>query len=336
VTPSTIPRVVFDDRSARSPRTTGWERYSRSFLAALGQRVRLLELDAPTVAARLRTDWVTLPTVSARKDAGAAVLHLPTFPPTPVLRGPLVWTVHDLTWWLHRETSSAAGRRYYGPLAALAMRRRDAVFVTPSFRVRTEMLERFGMDEDRVVAAPLGVTSLPDRDPYEADRPYVLTVATLEPRKNLAYLLQAYERSKLRATHDLRIVGRQGWQAPQLANVQHMENVDDATLSSLYRGADALISPSVYEGFGLPLLEAMSLGVPVVCSDIPVYREVTGGLARYFSLDDVGDLVAALDGLTSPDRATSERLRAWSRRFTWAACVDHTERAYTKALEIRG
>src|SRR4051794_21011775 len=111
--------AVFDDRSANATRTSGGERDSRNLLAALGQHVRPLGLCAPSMRRRVQSDWMTLPRLARRRGRGRLPLHLPTFPPTPVTKGPLVWTVHDLTWWVHRETSSAAGRTYYGPLAAL-------------------------------------------------------------------------------------------------------------------------------------------------------------------------------------------------------------------------
>lgn len=322
--------AAFDDRSANEERTTGWERYSRDLLAALGQRVRPLGLHTAGMGRRVRSDWVTLPHLS--RERGRLPLHLPTFPPTPAMRGPLVWTVHDLTWWTQRHTSSAAGRVYYGPLAALAMRRRDVTWVTPSHQIRDELMDRFGLPPDAVIATPLGVSSLPDGEAFVADRPYVLSVATMEPRKNLGFLLEAYARSSLRRTHDLRLIGRRGWGVEPPSDVVVMGAVDDRTLAALYRGAAALVSPSLYEGFGLPLIEAMSVGLPVLCSDIPVYREVTGGLVRYFSLRSTDDLVDQLDALVDAPEADRDQWRRWAGRFTWTSCAELTMTAYRRAL----
>jgi glycosyltransferase involved in cell wall biosynthesis len=214
------------------------------------------------------------------------------------------------------------------------MRRRRAVLITPSEQVRLEILDRFEVDESRVFATPLGVVQLPEAIPFRAERPYVLAVATLEPRKNLSYLLEAYQRSRLKRTHDLRLVGRPGWNAPPLPNVTVMTAVDDVQLSALYRGAAALISPSIYEGFGLPLIEAMSLGVPTLCSDIPVHREVTGGLVEYFSLEDLDDLVWRLDRIADPQVEQQGLWRSWAARFTWDACADATILAYRRAAQL--
>ena len=326
------PLAAFDDRSANSRRTTGWERYSRSLLAALGGRVEPLHVDAPTMRRRILSDWVGVPSARMRGGVRGMPLHLPTYPPTPLTRGPLIWTVHDLTWWTHRETSSAAGRRYYYPLAALAMRRRDVVYVTPSYQVRTELLQRFAIDPRRVVATPLGVSPLPPNAPFIGGRPYILSVATLEPRKNLTFLLKAYATSAISRTHDLRLVGRRAWSSAALENVIYMADVDDTMLSSLYRGADAIVSPSVYEGFNLPIVEAMSVGVPVICSDIPVHREVAGDHGRFFSLKNMDDLVGLLDGLGPPDEDERGRLGAWASQYTWASCAELTMKAYQAAL----
>jgi glycosyltransferase involved in cell wall biosynthesis len=325
------PRAAFDDRSANLQRTSGWERYSRSLLHALAGRVQPLGLAAPTMRRRVETDWVTLPGARRRSGLWTVPLHLPTYPPTPLLRGPLVWTVHDLTWWFYPETSSAAGRAYYRPLASLALRRRDITWVTPSHQVRREMLERFPLSPEAVVATPLGVSALPASEPYTADRPYILSVGTLEPRKNIGLLLEAYARSAVRLTHDLRLIGRPGWGVELPTDVILMTSVDDRALSALYRGADALVSPSIYEGFGLPLIEAMSVGLPVLCSDIPVYREVTGGLAQYFSVATSDALVDLLDALGDDSEVERERRRRWAARFTWEACAESTLTAYKRA-----
>jgi glycosyltransferase involved in cell wall biosynthesis len=335
--PTEVPghlSAAFDDRSANAHRISGWERYSRSLLQALDGRVAPLGLTAPTFRRRVETDWVTLPGARRKLDVRRMPLHLPTFPPTPPLRGPLVWTVHDLSWWLHPETSSGAGRAYYRPLATLALRRRDITCVTPSHQVRLEMLERFHLPPEAVVATPLGASALPASEPYTADRPYILSVATLEPRKNLGLLLQAYARSAIRRTHDLRLIGRLGWGVQPPADVILMTSIDDRTLSALYRGADALISPSVYEGFGLPLIEAMSVGLPVLCSDIPVYREVTGGLAEYFSPTTPDELVDLLNAMGADTQAERERRRRWAAQFTWEACAESTVKACERSAAV--
>ena len=190
------PRVAFDDRSANAQRTTGWERYSRSLLSALDGRVQPSGWRRRPCGGAWRRTGSRCPAPAE----GVAVhdpLHLPTFPPTPLLRGPIVWTVHDLTWWLHPEKSSAAGRAYYRPLASLALRRRDITWLTPSHQVRLEMIERFGLSPEAVGHATRSLGTSRQRA-HLADRPYILSVGTLEPRKNLGLLLQAYARSAIR------------------------------------------------------------------------------------------------------------------------------------------
>ena len=162
-------------------------------------------------------------------------------------------------------------------------------------------------------------------------KPYVVVVATVEPRKNLHALIEAYCLGNFREDFDLVVVGRRGWgpNTPPVAGCHFTGDVTDTELMALYQGARALVSPSLYEGFGLPLVEAMLAGLPVFCSDLPVYREVTGGRARYFdpSLTD-----ALIDALREAGEATEAAPEAeeWAKRFTWRRAACEMERILSR------
>lgn len=310
---------IFDARSAAWPRTTGWERYTREIARRIGgvdADVEVRTKGSHRIGSRVWQDLVATP-VAVR---GTRVAHFPTLPPAPWARprAALVYTLHDLTWWRWRDTASRMGRHYYAPLAAAAARGR-AHLVADTAAARDEIVEHFGLAADSVTVVSLGVELPPPADVPARPRPYLLSVGTLEPRKNMSRLAEAYRLSGLSATHDMLVVGRLGWgQLP--SGMELVSDVGDAELVSIYQGASALVLPSLYEGFGLPAVEAMQLGVPVICSDIPVLREVTGGRATYVDATDVDLLVDALRA--APRACAAEGAATWaSTTYTWDATV---------------
>lgn len=163
--------------------------------------------------------------------------------------------------------------------------------------------------------------------------PFFLTVGTIEPRKNLLRLLEAYElyRSQHQGTASLVIVGERGWKAepffkalsvhPFRANIQLTGYVTDELLAELYTHAEAMIYPSVYEGFGLPVLEAFACGCPVVCSGVTSLPEVGGEVAIYFDPSDSRDIVKGMlriEALSEAERRTlRESCLQRASRFSW-------------------
>jgi glycosyltransferase involved in cell wall biosynthesis len=255
------------------------------------------------------------------------VAHFPTLPPAPWARpgGALVYTLHDLTWWRWRETASRMGRHYYARLADRTARR-GAHIVVDTRAVRDEVVEHFGLDPSDVTVVPLGVELPEPSELPRRPRPYLLSVGTLEPRKNMTRLAEAYRRSGVAATHDLLVVGRLGW-GDLPAGLEVLSGLSDGQLAATYAGATALVLPSLYEGFGLPAVEAMQLGVPVICSDIDVLREVTGGRATFVDATDLDCLVAALRA--APEACAPEGAADWARKtYRWDLTVEHLSRLY--------
>jgi glycosyltransferase involved in cell wall biosynthesis len=219
------------------------------------------------------------------------------------------------------------------------------VVVTPSRAVADEVVEAFGIRQELVIATPLGVdgswaTASPADDAWLAarglPRDFVVFTGAREPRKNLATLLDAHRRAReTGTTPDLVLAGPSGW-GPDLPAGQsgvHMTGwLSREDLRSLVARARASVLPSHYEGFGLPVLEAMAAGTPVLASDIPVHREVTGGLARLLPPSDADAWAEAL--LTVPDRSgeTGAAARRWALSHTWTECARRTVGAYEVAL----
>lgn len=280
------------------------------------------------------------------------VFHGTNFVLPPTLRAAGVLTVHDLAYLRHADTVSATSAAYRD-LVPRGLRR-AAVVLTPSRTVAAELADAYPFAADRIRATPLGVDAAwaraqpldaADRARLGVPADYLLFVGTREPRKNLPVLLQAHRRA---AGDDpdgvppLVLAGPAGWgdidpaEAADPGDVVRCGFLPGEVLRSLVAGATALVLPSRYEGFGLPVLEALACGVPVVCSDLPVLLEVGGDQCRYVPVGDVDALATALLEVAGrrPDGGQPAR-RAWAARFTWQACADLTAAAYRDAAGTR-
>jgi glycosyltransferase involved in cell wall biosynthesis len=269
---------------------------------------------------------------------------------------PLIVTVHDLLplrfpHLFTRET------RIHTQLCNHFVRRATRI-ITPSAYTRGEVIELLGVAEERVVAIPEGCASR--FSPLEVDRdalryeygikgPYMLCVGTLEPRKNLTTALHVFRRiSAARPDVELVLVGGRGWRNQdferELAGSGSAERlrltgfVDDKRLADLYAGAACFLYPSLGEGFGLPPLEAMACGAPVIISDAPALVEVCDDAALSAPALDVEALAehvnAILDDGELSDRLCAAGL-ARARRFTWQDAAEATERVYRDVLAHR-
>ncbi len=282
---------------------------------------------------------------------GLDVVHAPSLAVPPRSDAvPLVVTVHDAAPLVFPETYPRRGRWFHATGFRAAARRADAV-IAPTQAAADEIVQRTAIRADQLQIVPHGV----DQDVSDAaavhemrralglgDAPYVLWVGTLEPRKNVAVLLAAFRRVvDAGLPHALVLVGSKGWldtasaiRAPMVAlgdRVHLTDSLPDRSLHALYHGADLLALPSLHEGFGLPVLEAMAQETAVVCSDIAVLREVAGDAAAFVPARDADGWADALVGLLR-DEATRARLaragRARAEGFTWGRCVERTRAVY--------
>jgi glycosyltransferase involved in cell wall biosynthesis len=260
----------------------------------------------------------------------------------PPSRRPRVVTVHDLSFLLTPQFADPGLVRYLTSAVPRAIDA-SAIVITVSASVAAEVAGRFPAARDKIVAIPNGVR-IPEHLParHDSDRPELLAVGTVEPRKNFSTLIPAM--GAVRASHPdarLTIAGRIGWRSEEIVEailaaemsgiVRFVEAPDDDTLESLYATATLAVSPSFYEGFGLPVLEAMARRVPVVASDIEAHRETGGDAACYADPDSAESWAAAILRLLddSPKRARMAQ-RGFSRagRFSWQETARRTRRAY--------
>jgi glycosyltransferase involved in cell wall biosynthesis len=267
----------------------------------------------------------------ARRD-GVDVLHCPTQRAPVRSSVPLVVTFHDLAVLRHPQTFNRWTRTYSRlalPRVARAARRLIAV----SEFTRRELLELLEVPEEkvRVVRNAVGPPFAAEGEAAAGD--YVLAVSTLEPRKNLPRLVDAFQRANLDGCR-LLVAGAQGWGSVRLDGdrVRWLGEVGDEELARLYRGARCVAYVSFYEGFGLPVLEAMACGAPVVAARTPAAEEVAGSAAV---LVDPLDSEAIAAGLAEAvDRR--EELRAQglerARAFSWADAARATVEVYREAV----
>ena len=277
-----------------------------------------------------RAGWPPVEWLSGPVD----VFHGTNFVLPPTRRAAGVLTIHDLTYDHSPETVTAASLRYQALVPrALA---RGAVVVTPTRTVAGEVRDRYCLDPERVVATPLGVAGHwygPHDPPPGLPAEYVLFVGSREPRKNLPVLLDAMKR--LPDAPPLVLVGPPGWgPAVDTANTITPGYLSGRELASVVAHASVFVFPSRYEGFGLPPLEALAAGTPVVASDLPVLREVLGEQASYVPVGDADALADTIGrALRAGDGGPGGRAarRAHAARFTWARCARATVAAYERA-----
>lgn len=327
---------------------TGWTAHHRDVTAAqvpgvLGPR----QLPLPRRAVIAAWERHTGPA-----PRGADLVHAPTLLVPPRRGRPLVVTIHDAVPWTHPTTLTARGVAWHRRMGEYAARIADLV-VVPTRTVADELAGLLPALGDRVMVVNGGVTDALRQVPSDAaerarrlDLPeggYVLSLATLEPRKGLDVLLAALAEP---AAPDLPLllVGQPGWGGvdPYAEAARHgvpegrvrvLGRIDDADLSVVLRRATMLAAPSRAEGFGLPVVEAMAVGTPVVTSDAPALVEVGGGATVVVPRESPAELAEALRAVAEDDamhRRLSDAGRTRADSYSWNDAAHTLWDAYEK------
>lgn len=284
------------------------------------------------------------------------VLHSPDFIPPAAGAKRRIITVHDLTFLHYPEFLTPDSRRYYADQIRWAVTEADHISVD-SEATRQDLVELLNVAAEKIttiyLAANPAHTAMYDAveiqktlDEYRLPGGFILSVGTLEPRKNIPTLLHAYHRWRHERKDELPLVlvGGRGWLYDEIfATIQRLglsdsvfflEGVSDIKLAHLYRAAGVLAMPSYYEGFGLPALEAMHAGCPVIASDRGSLIEVVGQAALRIEPDDIDGWVDAIDRVLT-DTSLSQQLAIEGYRqaanFTWAKTAQATLALYRGA-----
>ena len=265
------------------------------------------------------------------RETGTAVFHGTNFEVPWLGRTPSVLTIHDLSPWLDPAWHHAADRvRLRTPW--LVRLGRAKLIITVSEAMRRQVITHFDVAEARVRAVPLAAASMFQPVARTGTPPYFLCVATLEPRKNIPALVEAWRASRAATGAELWLVGRQREDfvlLPPEPGLRVLGEVPDERLPGLISGALAFVYPTLYEGFGLPVLEAMQCGCPVITSRDPAVMEVSGGAAIHTST-----LLEMTEGMISLARQPNlrERLAEGGRKragaFSWSRTACETRAIY--------
>jgi glycosyltransferase involved in cell wall biosynthesis len=300
----------------------GTARYVRELTVALeqepGVELRRRSFGGPgrvTAALRDVAWYPALLPLHARADD---VLHCPTFRAPPRSPVPLVVTFHDLAVLRHPEAFNAWSRAY-ARLTLPRIARAAAAIVAVSEFTRDEVVELLGVPQEKVRVIQHGVPQAFAADGAAAEGDYVLAVGTLEPRKNLPRLVEGFRRADLDGC-ELRVVGARGWGGVRVEHgdrVRWLGEVTDDELARLYRGARCAAYLSLYEGFGLPVLEAMACGAPVVASDIPPVRELADEVSVAVDPHDPDAIAAGLEHAIARRAELGPRGIERAARFSW-------------------
>ncbi len=271
----------------------------------------------------------------------------------PCRRGRKVVTIHDLFFYRRPDLTSAEIRRDYAPLVKAHARRADAV-LTVSRTTATDIENELGIPKERITVVPNGfdpAVFVPNREQadiisrrYDLPSHYLLAVATLEPRKNLLRLVDAFGMVVERGwPGSLLLVGGSGMDEPALDaaiertrlgdRVRKLGYIPPGDLPAIYQRAQALASPSLWEGFGLPLLEAMASRTPVIASDIPAHREVAADAACYVDAEDPDSLASGITRVLEDEAFRTRLIRDGVERtshFSWVETARKTLGLYRR------
>lgn len=283
------------------------------------------------------------------------LFHSPDYSLPPVRHAATVVTVHDLSFLLYPECAAQHLRTYLEAVVPRAVARADFV-VVDSLSTRNDLVCLLDVPPEKIevvypgldpqFSLPVSPVALEEvRGRWHLDRPYILNVGTLEPRKNQVRLIHAFAQLKAHADipHQLVVVGGRGWLYEDIfrcvnelglkQDIRFLGYADDSELPALYKMADLLVFPSLYEGFGLPPLEAMACGTPVICSNSSSLPEVVGDAAVQVRAADADALATTLEQVVF-DPSLREALRAKglerAKLFTWEAAAQHLLNIYER------
>lgn len=283
-----------------------------------------------------RRAWRALPVAYEQLfSCPSDIVHFSNYIVPPRVNGKVVSTVHDMTYMRYPETMQTENLAFLQKEMPRSMERVDVVTVISEF-TRQEVVSLLKLPAERVCLVHCGVGEKVAPVPFAPlaqakgiTGPYILFLGTLEPRKNLIRLIQAFVRMRGDYAGPLQLVlaGGAGWKAEEiLAAAEKVPDivltgfVSDSERSALYENAAAFVLPSLYEGFGIPVIEAMRDGVPVVCADAASLPEVAGGAALLVDPMDEVDIADALYKVVTDEALSAEMIKKGvenAKRFSW-------------------
>lgn len=350
-----LDQKIIDVKNAR-PRENDTDEFVLFFDRGISdQKIRMLVGEYPRVKI-VTLPRRTIPFVSAHVSAARAIarekldlLHVPDGHTPYFYNGRTVITIHDLAILRHPEWFPESALERFVSTRILLRRAIDRAkcIIVPSEATAVDVRNYYGVSQDRVRVIPLA-SALPPGSRPPTQMPsgrYLLFVGTIEPRKNLVRLLSAFKKID---DHEVRLViaGKQGWKNREIMEaikkterVEYRGYVSEEEKRWLMKHALAFVFPSLYEGFGLPVLEAMSVGTPVITSNTSSLPEVAGNAALLIDPEDEDGLRDAINRIILDSMLRAElacRGRALATTFSWSKTAEHTLAVYPKLFKLDG
>jgi len=308
----------------------GTARYLQALLPRVGRDVQVDRVQG-FARGRAGTLWLDLawyPHVLPLRARGADILHCTTYRGPVHTRTPLVVTVHDVAVFRHPDAFPRWTREYSCRVVPRVLRAARRILAVSEFTA-SELEAVLGIAREKIRIVPNAVDAPFSPEGPRADGDYVLAVGTLEPRKNLVRAIDAASRLGI----ELRVVGARGWGGVEARgeHVHWLGEVSDEELARQYRGALCLVYPSLYEGFGIPVLEAMACGTAVVTSTGGATAEVSGAAAVLVDPLDAAAIAAGIEQAIARRDALRELGLERAREFSWDESARLTVEAYREA-----
>ncbi|MGV0025163.1 glycosyltransferase family 4 protein [Phormidesmis priestleyi] len=331
------------------PGLKNWLRGNLSFPEYLRGYSNLRSFPVPVRLSNLFIQFPELFLPQFERSFGAPdLVHGTNYTVFPFRHSQKVMTIYDLTFIRYPEYANSTVKAYVNRIQR-CLKWTDLV-LTISENSKQDIVQFLGVKPEKVVVTPLASryssnTAIDSEESvqYDFSRPYILFVSTIEPRKNISNLIAAFDelKQKYRLDHQLVLIGQKGWlyeeiferiaRSPHQKSIHHLSYLSDRAVALFYSRADVFVYPSYYEGFGLPVLEAMTLGAPVVAANTSSLPEVAGDAAILINPDDVAEMSDAILRVVS-DSQLRDRLiqkgKERSQQYSWENTAKATLNAY--------
>lgn len=335
------------------PGLKNWLRGNLAFPEYLKSYSNLRSFPFPVRVSNLfiQFPWLFLP-ILEKSFGSPDIVHGTNYTVFPLRNSRRVMTIYDLTFVRYPEYANATVKAY-SERVKRCLQWTDLV-LTISESSKRDIVDYLGVEADKVHVTPLAsrytadflekdLTKYEQESRYDFSKPYILFVSTIEPRKNIANLIKAFEylKQKHKLEHQLVLIGQKGWlfepifaqiaRSPYQNSIHHLSYLPNELVALFYAKADVFVYPSCYEGFGLPVLEAMTLGAPVVTANNSSLPEVAGDAALLVEPSQVTDLAEAILQVVSDRQLRDDLIRKGkqrSQRYTWKNTAEETLKAY--------
>ncbi|KAM3114462.1 glycosyltransferase family 4 protein [Phormidesmis sp. 146-33] len=331
------------------PGLKNWLRGNLSFPEYLQQYSNLRSFPIPVRLSNLLIQFPGLFLPQVERSFGALdIVHGTNYTVFPFRYSRKVMTIYDLTFVRYPEYANSTVKAYANRVQR-CLQWTDLV-LTISESSKQDIVRFLGVKPEKVVVTPLASRYRSDTVvesekfvEYDFSKPYILFVSTIEPRKNIINLIAAFDqlKKKHRLDHQLVLIGQKGWlyeeiferiaRSPYQNSIHHLSYLSDRSVALFYSRADVFVYPSHYEGFGLPVLEAMTLGAPVVAANASSLPEVAGDAAILINPEDVSELAEAILQVVSNPQLRDRLIqkgKVQSQQYSWENTAKATLNAY--------